>query len=195
LELPLLLGALPRSMVPRGALPVPAHGGRSLWVIVVPRVVAPELPPFDGRFEELLPNPAGGRPRSEEFPCASHVRPVGRVLDPGLTPALPRGELLLLNPPRLALPSALVRMFEFGLSSESSRCREDIAPPFSGELLKRPELIGIPDWPRLPEFSVPRAPTFPGRSVAGRMVPALNERVGICEAPGAGLLRATTERF
>jgi hypothetical protein len=194
LELPLLLGALPRSMVPRGALPVPAHGGRSLWVIVVPRVAAPELPPFDGRFEEL-PNPAGGRPRSEEFPCASHVRPVGRVLDPGLTPALPRGELLLLNPPRLALPSALVRMFEFGLSSESSRCREDIAPPFSGELLKRPELIGIPDCPRLPEFSVPRAPTLPGRSVAGRMVPALNERVGMCEAPGAGLLRATTERF
>src|SRR5256885_6630694 len=77
--LPLLLGVLPRSVVPRGALPVPAHGGRSLWVIVVPRVVAPELPPFDGRFEELLPNPAGGRPRSEEFPCASHVRPVGRA--------------------------------------------------------------------------------------------------------------------
>ena len=182
--LPLLLGALPRSIVPRGALPVPAHGGRSLWVIVVPRVAAPELPL----------NPAGGRPRSEEFPCASHVRPVGRVLDPPLTPALPRGELLLLNP-RLALPSALVRMFEFGLSSESSRCREDIAPPFNGELLKRPELIGIADWPRFPEFSIPRAPTLPGRSVAGRMVPALNERVGMCEAPGAGLLRATTERF
>src|SRR5256885_16786788 len=123
--LPLLLGVLPRSVVPRGALPVPAHGGRSLWVIVVPRVVAPELPLFDGRFEELLPNPAGGRPRSEEFPCASHVRPVGRELDPGLTPALPRGELLLLNPPRLALPSALVGMFEFGLSSGGSRCRED----------------------------------------------------------------------
>jgi len=153
---------------------------------VVPRVVAPELPPFDGRFEELLPNPAGGRPRSEEFPCASQVRL--------FAPALPRGELLL-DPPRFAFPSALVRMFEFGLSSESSRCREDIAPPFSGELLKRPELIGVPDWPRLPEFSVPRAPTLPGRSVAGRMVPALNERVGMCEAPGAGLLRATTARF
>src|SRR5256885_16888009 len=129
--LPLLLGPLPRSIVPRGALPVPAHGGRALWVIVVPRVVAPKLPPFDGRFEELLPNPAGGRPRSEESPCASHVRPVGRVLDPPLTPALPRGELLLLNP-RFALPSALARMFEFGLSRESLRSPGDIAPPFSG---------------------------------------------------------------
>jgi hypothetical protein len=166
-----------------------------MWVIVVPRVAAPELPPFDGRFEELPPNPAGGRPWSEEFPCASQVRPVGRVLEPPLTPALPRGELLLLNPPRFALPSALVRIFEFGLSSESSRWREDIAPPFIGELLERPEVIGIPDWPRLPEFSIPRPPTLPGRSVAGRMVPALNERVGIWEAPGAGLLRATTERF
>ena len=182
----------------RGPLPLPplpAHGGRSLCVIVVPRVAAPELPLFDGRFEELPPNPDGARPRSEEFPCASHVRPVGRALDPPLTPALPRGELLFLSPPRLALPSALVRMFEFGLSRESSRCREDIAPPFNGELLKRPELMGMLDWPRLPEFSVPRAPTLPGRSVAGRMVPALNERVGMCEAPGAGLLRATTERF
>ena len=55
LTLPLLDGALPRSIVPRGALPVPAHGGRSLWVIVVPRGAAPELPPFDGRFEELPP--------------------------------------------------------------------------------------------------------------------------------------------
>src|SRR5256885_16387484 len=102
--LPLLLGALPRSIVPRGALPVPAHGGRSLWVIVVPRVAAPELPLLDGRFEELLLNPAGGRPWSEEFPCASHVRPVGRVLDPPLTPALPPGECLFFNPPRFAFP-------------------------------------------------------------------------------------------
>jgi hypothetical protein len=79
---PLLLGALPRSIVPRGPLPLPplpAHGGRSLCVIVVPRVGAPELPLFDGRFEELPPNPDGARPRSEEFPCASHARPVGRV--------------------------------------------------------------------------------------------------------------------
>jgi len=202
LTLPLLLGELPRSKLPllprsivlRGALPAPAQGGRSLCVIPVPRVGGATLLLFDGRLE-LLPNPAGGRPRSEEFPCASQERPGGRVLEPRLMSALPREGLLLLKPPRLALPSALVRILEFGLSSERSRCREDIAPPFIGELLKRPELIGMLDWPRLPEFSDPRAPPLPGRSVAGRIVPALNDRVGMCDAPAAGVLRATTARF
>src|SRR5215470_9897889 len=47
---------------------------------------------------------------------------------------------------------------------------------------------------RLLEFSKPRPP-LPGRSAAGRIVPALKERVGMCEAPRAGVLRATTARF
>lgn len=178
---PLKRPSFPRSIVLRGALPLPAQGGRSLCVMPAPRaLLATSL--FDGRLP-LLANPADARPRSVELPCASQVRPF----------ELPRGELLLIAP-RLALPSAFVRMFEFGLSSDSSRCREVIAPPFCGDWLKRPELIGMEFCGRLPLFSKLR-PLFPGRSVPGRIVPALNERVGMLEAPRAGVFRATTARF
>lgn len=185
---PLKLPSGARRMSLRGALPVPAQGGRSLWVMLVPRVALLTLPLFDGRLDELLPKPEGARPRSVALPCASQPREFGR-LAPFTSP-----RVALLNPPRLPFSSALVRMFEFGLSPDSSRCRAD-ALPLRGELLKRPELVGMPLFrPRFPEFSKPRPP-LPGRSVAGRIVPELKERVGMCEAPAAGVLRATTGRF
>jgi hypothetical protein len=189
----------PRALLPE--LPLPAQGGRSLRVMLVPRAAPPTLPLLGGRLLLLLPKPDGARPRSVVLPCASQVRLPERLF---VALFWGRWELLLMAP-RAALPSALVRMLEFGLSSESSRCREDIAPPFIGELLERPEFMGVfvcGRLPELPEFSKPR-PLFVGRPLpprtdelsAARNVPELKERVGICEAPDAGVLRATTERF
>lgn len=132
----------------------------------------------------LLPNPAGALPRSVELPCASHLR----MFEPGF------GRCELLTPPRLALPSAFVRILEFGLSSESSCCRGDTAPLFAAPLFIGPRFADALPRPTLPEFSKVR-PALPGRSVAGRTVPAPKERVGMCEAPAAGVLRATTARF
>lgn len=153
--------------------------------MLVPRVALPKLPLFDGRLDELLPKPEGARPRSVALPCASQPREFGRL------PAFISARVELLNPPRLPFSSALLRIFEFGLSLDSSRCRAD-APPLRGELLKRPELVGMLLF--CARFSKPR-PALPGRSVAGRIVPELKERVGMCEAPAAGVLRATTGRF
>ena len=129
-------------MLLRGALPLLDEGGRSVRVMP-PRELLVTFS-FDGRLPPLLPKPEGARPRSVELPCASQLRE--------FETELPRGEfeLLLPKPPRFAFPSAFVRMLLCGLSSESSRCRGDVAPPFAGELLKRPELAGMLLRPLLP---------------------------------------------
>ena len=166
-------------------------------VMLVPRGESLALPVFGGRLLLLLPKPAGARPRSEVLPCASQVRPEPRF------GALPEGRCELLpKPPRAAFASAFVRIVEFGLSSESSRWRPDIPLLPKLPLPAGPRLPCSLPRPVLPEFSKPR-PLPVGRPLpprteglsAARTEPELKERVGMCDAPGAGLLRATTERF
>src|SRR5579871_112357 len=188
LELPLMRPSSARRMSLRGELPVPAQGGRSLWVMLVPRAFPPPkiLALACGRLLELLPNPAGARPRSEELPCASQVR---------VLPGPPRCKLL-----DGELPP---RMPELGLSSDSSRWRADIpkfwplfAPPLNPPLFAERFACSKPRplLPLLIEFGRPLPPRMELFSAA-RKVPELKERVGMWDAPAAGVLRATTERF
>jgi len=121
----LLLGAEGREAwpltAPDGAFER-AHGGR----LASARAICGGS--FVGRLE--LPKPAGARPRSVAFPCASQVR--------GLLPV--RGDAVL------PIEALGVRA-EFGIGEggrfwESSRWRGDTADVF-GEFVGRPFIAGV----------------------------------------------------
>ena len=100
---------------------------------------------------------------------------------------------------RLRLAAELLELFAGLLPKPCGARPRSTELPWASKL-REPLLFGrfCENRPWRPEFAEaePERFMFAPRSLASRvLLPALTERTGMCEAPAAGLLRATTERF